>query len=722
MRTADNMTYKDDYLFNNIKFKEELPSVNVKPDINTILKENPYKANVEVEGGEVVLQPDLSALFNASGKKHSKGGVDVYLKPNAFVFSDFKDLAFDKKDHDLMELKKGGNFNKQNNTPAKVLKRNVDVKHYNTLVNNLSDVKVDSLAKKSSALMLEKYINTLGNIAYTQEKKKNFPSGIPFFSEGTAPVYADNIKEEIMESKQYAKYGGKIDLPKAQTGNPYNNPFFRNMYDNTKANTYLPQYPVSKNPNLNNNSKIENQPITSPTITSPNLENSEYLPPYNPPMPDGYGTQDQLEQQMKEFNKLTGMNFPLNREGLLQARNIVIELYPEFIHDYYTRQRVPINNSLYRTNPSLKGYSTEEEIKSYRDLPNGSKLPLYGNELINFQNVPFLNKQEYDNFIKDKIPIKREDKVIGYADPNKKGYFYIPKLYNTPNINREEVLKQVNSTYKDTPISSVGPNKGNPNYINTGEVKGVPQGWKSADWEFTPYQKMSQLNSLAQYANIHRYMPYRSRYNATYAEPHLLNPEQAVGDAKGITYQNLKSLETLNPILRNAQAADSVAKLYQNIPGIRSQYDNQNTQIANQFRQYNNQIRNNESMANSMNDQKYYMQAVEGRKNFDNMRTAAWNNYMNLRDKQIQENQQLAYNLLTQNNPAYKFDFRTGKLMRTNKSILDTQENVVNDRYNTLLKSINALKDPTERAKLLVKLEGLRVFGSAQTSNNPFSD
>ena len=56
-------------------------------------------------------------------------------------------------------------------------------------------------------------------------------------------------------------------------------------------------------------------------------------------------------------------------------------------------------------------------------------------------------------------------------------------------------------------------------------------------------------------------MPYRSRYTATYVDPALVNPEQAVGDAKGMSNQQLSSLNTLNPILRNAQASSVYGQL-----------------------------------------------------------------------------------------------------------------------------------------------------------------
>lgn len=170
----------------------------------------------------------------------------------------------------------------------------------------------------------------------------------------------------------------------------------------------------------------------------------------------------------------------------------------------------------------------------------------------------------------------------------------------------------------------------------------------------------------------------------------------------------------MNPILRNAQAASVAGQIMNQVPGVRSQYDNQNAQIQNQSRQYNNQVKNNESLVNLGFDQQYYREAVEGRKNFDNMRSFTWNNYMNNLLRDVETNQRLSYNMLTQNNPAYGFDWRTGNFTRNPKSIMDVQAPATNERYNDLIQMIESISDPVEKAKLRVKLEGLKVFGSAQ--------
>lgn len=679
---ANNATYRDTYYFTD-DFKvigDEYPSINDQDKINQTIKENPYRSNVNIEGGEIVMQPDLTALFKANGKKHSAGGMDVYLRPESFIFSDYKGLAFDEADHKLMELKEGGNFNKTNNTPAQVLKRNVDVKHYNTLVNNLGDPKQDDLSKKSSSLMLEKYIQTLGNIAYLQENKKDFPDGLPYFSNGSAPVYDPAVKDNVMESKQYAKYGGNI-------GNPYS--------ENPEAQLgmiYGMRRAMQQQANRATSGTVP-PGGTKNTIQNPVTGETEYLPPYKPPMPGGYGTQKQLQQQLSEFNKLTGQNVPLDYQGLLQARRDVMANYPEFVQYYYKNQKTPINNSLFNRNPALKDYSMNELLNTYEDLPTGAKNPLYGNELIDYQRLNFTSQKEYDDFIKGRNPIRRGTNIVGYDDPNRRGRFYIPSLA-TPQT-PDDCPCGIDRFGQCIPCSDPNPQQPAPNQeeIPTpNPVNGDGQGQKRADWQFTPWQKISQLYNWGQFANVKRYMPYRSRYNATYAEPSLLNPEQAVGDAKAMANQSLQALGSLNPILRNAQAAASYGQALNQIPGIRAQYDNQNSQITNQFRQYNNQVRNNESMVNMQNDQQYYQQVVTARANFDNMRTYLANQAMNNVMRDVETNQQLSYNMLTQNNPAYGFDFRSGNFYRNPKSIVDTLSIAPQETFQNMVQEVQKLK------------------------------
>lgn len=644
MGVADNRSYKDEYLFRddrNYSTTKEQPSIETEPKINSTIKENPYRSNVEIEGGEIVLQPDLSALFKAKGNKHSRGGMDVLLKPESFIFSDFKGLALSKNDHELLELKEGGSKKPEKNTPAEVLKRNVDPKHYNTLVNILDDPYKDDLAKKSAALMLEKYLQSLGNIAYAQENKKGFPQGLPEFSMGTAPVYNPDIKNEIMENKQYMKAGGAINNPYMQAGGFPRRPREGNPADwryDTNTGRWFPNSNQITPP-------AQNQQTAKLNAQNPSwgLWQGDKLPIFQ----DRYG----LTNAADKFSNLKDWNAVAGQLGYTGAKD-----------------NLSFQKWLYSSSPENKAV-IDKWHQTYSKGPN-------------------------DGMFDSKIGIRWANAVNEIM--GKKPTEPQPGFNPTPNIDSP------NNPF----VQKAGPDVPN--------LEVTAQGSKQADWRFTPWQRVSQLNQLGQFANVKRYMPYRSRYNATYVDPALVNPEQAVGDIKGAGNQQITSLRTLNPILRNAQAASISGQIMNQLPGVRSQYDNQNAQILNQSRQYNNQVKNNESLVNMGNDQQYYQQAVEGRKNFDNMRGFVWNNYMNNLLGDVQTNQKLSYNLLTQNNPAYGFDWKSGNFYRNKKNILDVQGNAVNDRYTDLISQVNTISDPVERAKLLVKLEGLKTFAGAQ--------
>ncbi len=592
---ADNKSYKDMYHFNDSFYpdltREDMPSLNVDPKINTTIKENPYRSNVEIEKDEIVLQPDLSALFRAMGKKHSGGGIDVLLKPDAFVFSDDKSLAFGERDHKLFEFKKGGNFKPDKNTPAEVLKRNIDIKHYNTLVSNILDIKKDDLAKKSSTLMLDKYIQTLGNIAFLQEAKKDFPQGVPDISDGTAPVYDSEVKDKVMEQKQYAKYGGIINNPYA-TGGVVPCPCGRGADGKClpcSEDVYQGLLPKAR--------KVK-----------------KALPGYEPLYTDPLGTQ----------------------------------LLGKFGEDPRTAV-VP------RAIPG--GAAAEPWRKKIQALINSGA------------TVDDLVKQKHGT---------REGllKLFKFGVPGTPDdYIRLDPEANPP-------VEPPGHSWEDAPYTATPPVPP-VTRINPNEPTAPVDGGKEIDWRFSPWQRVSQAYNLAKLASAKRYMPYRSHMNASYIDPALVNPEQVVGDMKGAFNQNLAATNSLSPILRNAQAQSSYGQMLSQIPGVRSQYDNQNVGIQNQARQYNNQIRNNTTAQNMQNDQNYYRETVVANQNYDNLKSFLGDQYMNNLMGDVQDNQALAYTMATMRNPAYSYDFRTGNFSRNSKSILDvdnasnTQENLI---------------------------------------------
>lgn len=614
MGVADNRTYKNEYLFTGkydsiLKGPSETakdnPSINVPPKINSTIKENPYRSNVEIEGDEIVLQPDLSALFKAVGKSHKQGGMDVLLRPDSFIFSDFEDLKLSPKDHELFELKEGGKT--ATNTPADVLKRNVDLKHYNNLVTILEDPFKDDLAKNSAAKMLDKYIKTLGNVAFIQESKKGMPQGVPDFAMGTAPVYDPQLKERIMENKQYAKAGGRV-------GNPYQAGGYPKMSQMEKLG------------------KMLFGEINGPSPILPTIQLSDE---------DIYGHRGDGTPNRQRQDRYIGQRPP----------------YPDTWTNYFDRTQGTQYTAPDWINP-----------KTFYSIPG----------LVDYMKT--LDKQSGIDWDMNKA----DDAVWGWRHQAALAKFF-------------PYYGQQHSGTPTRPDREHGDNTGThkPEDIlpTPGDVNGPAQGVKRADWKFTPLQKMSHLNDWMNWANVDKYGARRAHYDATYINPALVNPEQAVGDVRALANQQVTAANVLNPILRNAQGSQAFGQTLNAIPGIRSQYDNQNAGIVNQFRQYNNQVKNNETMVNMQNDMNYERDSTTADVNYKNMKNYLKNQALSNTMADVATNQKLAYNLLTQNNPAYGFDWDTGNFYRNKKNILDVQSNQTKGIYDDIMEGIKKLPD-----------------------------
>lgn len=668
MGVADNKSYKDQYHFNSKFFRvegDDFPSINGEKKINSTIKENPYMSNVEIEGREVVLQPDLSALFKAVGKRHSKGGMDVLLKPDSFIFSDDKTLALTEDEKELFEFKKGGTTKASANTPAAILKKNVNPKHYNTLINNLDDVNKDDLAKKSSAMMLQKYIQTLGNIAYIQEEKKNFPQGLPEFSVGTAPLYDTNLKNEIDENKQYAKYGGKIYdsyLPKMQLAGRYNpmQPFGPQPV----IQPQIGPWGQGNQPTQWDWQNPFNLPQQVPQQITP-VTNDVSLPPASTPPKKG-DKQVVTEWGLWQGDKLPGFT---NRYGISNRADKINDLDVLSQQLGYTG---PKNNAafqkwLYNSSPENKKI-IDKWHEQYGVGPTGGK-PSEG---------------KFDN----KIGVRWQNAIREITTGK-------PSTYEFPKTDFSRTPINVPNR---TGLVESGP--------RVGQVTGDNQSPLNPDWQFTPYQKISQLYNWLNYANTKRYMPTRSQLNPDYADPALLNEQQAVGNTRAAMNQQVRALRTTSPILAGAQGESAYGQYLDKIPEIGLGVQAQNVAIKNQFRQYNNQVRNNALAANITADQQYYRESVEGRKNFDNLREFKANQAMNNYLGDVEANQKLAYNMMTVNNPSYILDWRSGKFIpNPNRSIMNQQGISSESTMDAMLEYIQKLKaagvDASDRAALL---------------------
>lgn len=692
MGAADNKTYKNTTHFN-ARFRNMYndpthnPSVYHEPGINTTIKENPDRSNVEIEEDELVLKPDLTAIFKARGKKHSQGGIDVSLENDSFIFSDDKSLKF--TDHELKLHELEGHKSKNKNTPANILKKNVNIKHYNTLFNILNEPFKDDLAKSSSALMLEKYIGKIGQIGYVQEKKKGLPDGVPDFAQGSAPVYDTELKEDIMEQKQYMKYGGKV---KMQTGGMLSvEESYRRYLESLKAKGTLP--PVVNDPTRRIPTTMQDyiNQIGQPGEPMRSESSTPYLYPHTPGLGDFRGrssfdpfygdprmhhsTGDYAEPMLSQEGAATGKPAVAKtpRTGTPAQKGVIAPDTDE-ITAYAGDKNWKGNKSM---------YSSEEWRKFAKDIGFTGKGNRAFQEFLfnmngdvnedgslkpNFQDIIIGLHDKYGNPLPPPDASQANnwfDARLGHRwDAVMDAYYK-----NKPN---PETTRTGTATPED--YNSPAPQPQAPALPQVPNITGSPQGAIEANWQFTPWQRVSQGYNAAKYATLRRHMPARSRYQASYIDPALVNPEQTLGDMRTAANAQTAAVRgSQNPVLANAQTANIYGQLLDQMPQVRSQYDNQNAQITNQFRGINNQTRNQESMVNMQNDQNYYKESVIGRQNFENMRSYLADNYMNNVMRDVESNQSLAYNMLTMNNPAYGFDFKTGNFNRKPVNIQDVQ-------------------------------------------------
>lgn len=193
--------------FGNINSQTMTDEENINASVKPVDEED---ANLEAEKGEVLFKFDMGGIFDIKGKRHSQGGTPLKADPGDFIISRDKSLAITKEEKEVFEFKLGGSYKKSKSTPADVLKKEVDLKHYNQLITILKDPLSDNIAKKTAELMLGKYQEKIGQVAYLQEAKKGFPNGLPDFSMGTAPVKTEDGSEAEPKEKMYAQYGAQF--------------------------------------------------------------------------------------------------------------------------------------------------------------------------------------------------------------------------------------------------------------------------------------------------------------------------------------------------------------------------------------------------------------------------------------------------------------------------------------------------------------------------------
>ena len=192
------------------------------PDIRYSLSSVPREeANIEAEGGETALtdlnQDGNFGLYDIKGPRHSSGGVPMFLPDQSFIFSDTKDMKFNKS-----EMAEFGIESRKKKSPAQISKQYQLNKFYGAI----DDEYADDIQVASAELMLDKNKKDLSKLAFAQELKKDFEDGVPLaahpylISIGEDPIEFTAKVEEISKQKAMMKAQQQPQQPMGEMQQP----------------------------------------------------------------------------------------------------------------------------------------------------------------------------------------------------------------------------------------------------------------------------------------------------------------------------------------------------------------------------------------------------------------------------------------------------------------------------------------------------------------------
>lgn len=538
-------------------------------EINDIIKPiDKEDANSEIERGEVVYNPNTMLLHRATGQKHSKGGTPVHLAPNTFIFSDFKDLAISKKDQEIFEFKKGGTYKPKANTPAKVLEREIDLRHHNSMVNIVNNQKKnDKIANNTANLMVQKNLSTVGQIAYMQEKKKNFPDGQPEISQGTAPIYSTAVSDKINMAQQYPKAlqpnkqykaGGNV-LPKFQDGVSNYDPTFWD-YDNLRTHT-----------------------------------------------PQGIFTQEHtagtFKKAVQNANQTFGLNLGSdvnNPKDIDLYHNTIQAYYPNTLNSFYQDGTIAPNTNGWndgyyhkdRTQTVSPRYNTQADLDA--DIKSG--------KLINKGDVGFYRSND---------PLQQSTvyrPIIGQPTNTTVN----PATGITTPQQVQDYHAQSAANYSTAPVVP----KGN-------DPAKLKQGNVSVDTQlpFSTLQKLNLLDSAKDFSTIKTYYPLHQHQESVLTNAQLLDDQGLKNNINQSYFNASKQNQTItNPAMYTAANKELSGQRLDKLNEVTANVLQQNNQITNGEKQAFAQAQNGDAQNNRMYDRTYYDATNVALQNRDDMR------------------------------------------------------------------------------------------------------
>lgn len=584
---APYMPYKDRY------------DIQQRPDVNSTIGPVPRdESTLEAEKGEVALKPDLSGAYHISGKKHSQGGTPLNLDPGSFIFSNDKDLHFTPQEKQVFEFKKGGQVGKIANTPARILKREIPLAHYNRSADIASDPRheYDDIAKKSAGLMLDKYRQKMGQVAYVQESKKGFPTGVPDFAKGTAPVYDDQTEDKITQNQQYMKAGGYT---------PWMNPYSDKMmtfqlggpYDRMGGQTYAdggdtggsglpPGYPI------NPSDAYPGGNTPSGKITPKGLANN-----FN--YPDG------VNQLVKDWRNAGVDLGPLNTRDAQDAMyQWALKNNPAMVRDMWKQ---------YGNTAQGKEFGMNYDVNNLDDIQLRKMGDAYDDGMLGAR--VFSPQRQRSNVTVN--PYNPTTPQIAAGPPGQQGPLPVPDY---------------------TPPDALNPNPYQPGTTLPYNPR-IPM---------SPMQKANLLYAGYQAMSVPRYNPYRSQMNSPTVELARTNDQPALTAIRSSAAQAYNANRAQNPYLSGTNNADIYGKSLEAQQGVIGQYANQNVGIANQQATLNNQIQRQDLGFNTQANQRYYDQTQQLAQNYNNEKRFATNQAVSLGNQYVSQNQALEQMLAQQ--------------------------------------------------------------------------
>ena len=608
-------------------------------------------ANAELEKNEIVINPDNLSLHKVLGKSHSKGGTPLNLNEGAFIFSDYKKLAFNKDDIELMEFKKGGSFGKKKNyTPAKVLEREIEggLKHHNKMINIVSNpLDYDDIAKVSAQLMLQKNLEKVGRVAYMQEAKKRFKDGVPEFSRGTAPVYSHEVDKQLKQANQYNK---KINAPKMDLKYDPNSDIYypRHRTMLWQQGGRLPKYQDGSWYDMWKDNLIGYNPNFFSGI---NLMK---------PAPKGIFIGEErpgfFKQAVDSYNTLMGWDLgtDLNKNNISAMQNTLYNTFPNEINTIYNSDKPSIR---YNNKSPKFAPDTFKDNLFYHDAPQISYIKGTSLEdiqqkakLMGLDSVPNSN-----NFVKGATifrPLVQPDIKLNSPTP--------------------EAMSALLSTLPSaigvkTPGTSPDPSKGN----EPGSVDLSKQGVQDkVKLGLTPLQMINIGIPLIRGLSVKTYYPIRQHQESVYSTPQLMSAQPQLNQANQAYFNSLDSLKTMtNPSQLGAISQNLNAQRLDHSDRILGNMENQNVNLINQARQNIANMLNQDAGMNRQYDQDYYNKLVTALQNRDDNREYYENQALTTANKYIAQNQ------------AFNSWINSQKPVKTNIPIYDDKGNITGYKY-----------------------------------------